>query len=354
MRILFFFVHPSKYHFFKHIINPLKEKGHHIDITIVTKDVLEDLVKAGGWEYTNIFPGGRRLKGLPVLLATAINAIRTIYRLYKYTRGKKYDLYISDDLLPVVGKLQRVPAVMTMFDDWDIAPESSLLLRFATHITAPEATRTGPFAAKCIPYKGNKELAHLHPKYFTPDKNVLKSFNPGGGPYYILRLVSLTASHDRGKTGISDERAWQLIRLLEKHGSVYITSERELPVKFEKYRLRINPAEIAHVLYFAGMFIGDSQTMTSEAAVLGTPALRFSDFVGKISYLEVLEKEYGLTYGFTTGNFDGLYRKVEELLQIPDLKQEWQKRREKLLAETIDVPEFFIDFIENYHTRYKK
>ncbi len=35
--------------------------------------------------------------------------------------------------------------------------------------------------------------------------------------------------------------------------------------------------------------------MIAEAAVLGTPSIRFNDFVGKLGYLEDLEHKYGLT-----------------------------------------------------------
>ena len=93
MRILFFFVHPSKYHVFKHTINALKEKGHKIDITITSKDVLEELVRNEGWEYTNIFPEGRKIEGIPTILGAGINLFKTIYRLHRYMRGKKYDLF---------------------------------------------------------------------------------------------------------------------------------------------------------------------------------------------------------------------------------------------------------------------
>ena len=43
------------------------------------------------------------------------------------------------------------------------------------------------------------------------------------------------------------------------------------------------------------MFIGDSQTMTSEAAVLGVPSLRCNSFAGRISYINEQEFKYGLT-----------------------------------------------------------
>ena len=103
-----------------------------------------------------------------------------------------------------------------------------------------------------------------------------------------------------------------------------------------------------HALAFAHMYIGDSQTMAAEAAVLGTPSIRFNDFVGKIGYLEELERRYELTFGFRTSEREPFLGKVEELVKSPGLKSEWGKRREKMLSEKIDVSRFFLWMIENY------
>jgi uncharacterized protein len=94
--------------------------------------------------------------------------------------------------------------------------------------------------------------------------------------------------------------------------------------------------------------IGDSQTMTAEAAVLGTPALRFNDFVGRLGYLYELEHRYGLTFGISTAHPDRLMAKLDELLAFSDLKTEWRNRRSRMLGEKIDVTEFFVWFLENY------
>ncbi len=59
-RYLFYLVHPAKFHFHKVQINTLKANGHTVDIVINTKDILEDLVKEEGWEYTNIFQRAER------------------------------------------------------------------------------------------------------------------------------------------------------------------------------------------------------------------------------------------------------------------------------------------------------
>jgi predicted glycosyltransferase len=96
------------------------------------------------------------------------------------------------------------------------------------------------------------------------------------------------------------------------------------------------------------MLIGDSQTMTSEAAVLGTPAVRCNTFVRRISYLEEEEFKYNLTYGFLPSDSEAMFQKLQELLSMPDLKQEWKRRRAIMLADKIDVTAFFVWFIENY------
>ena len=81
--------------------------------------------------------------------------------------------------------------------------------------------------------------------------------------------------------------------------------------------------------------------MAAEAAVLGTPGIRFNDFVGKLGYLEELEHKYKLTFGIKTAFPDKLLNKVEDILNVPDIDEVWRKRREYMLNNTIDVGLFF-------------
>jgi uncharacterized protein len=188
----------------------------------------------------------------------------------------------------------------------------------------------------------------LLPCYFKPDRAILSALKIGEEPLFILRFSSLGAHHNVGKTGITAELALRIIERLSLHGRVYITSERPLEQELEPYRIRIKPEDMHHTLAFATLYIGDSQTMTAEAAVMGTPALRFNDFVGKLGYLEELEHRYGLTYGVPTDQPELLLKKIDELLAMPNLKAEWERRRQKMLADKIDVTAFMVWFLENY------
>jgi predicted glycosyltransferase len=96
------------------------------------------------------------------------------------------------------------------------------------------------------------------------------------------------------------------------------------------------------------MFIGDSQTMTAESAVLGTPALRFNDFVGELSYLEELEHVYGLTYGFKTNNVNAFYEKLDKLLTDPKLKEKFAERKKIMLSSKINFAKWMIQFMNDY------
>ena len=86
--ILFFLVHPAKFHFHKVQINKLISNGHKVDILITKKDILEELVIEEGWNYTNLIPEGRKLSFSNVFISIPYFLFVTIYRLLKFTKNK--------------------------------------------------------------------------------------------------------------------------------------------------------------------------------------------------------------------------------------------------------------------------
>jgi predicted glycosyltransferase len=163
------------------------------------------------------------------------------------------------------------------------------------------------------------------------------------GKYYILRFASLNAHHDKGRKGINDALAVKLIEILSPSGQVFITSERPFSSELEPYRLPVHPADMHHVMAHASMYIGDSQTMAAEAAVLGVPSIRFNDFVGELSYLEELEHKYGLTVGIPTSNPEKLLQVVASWTADAGLLETWSKRRTIMLRSTIDVTPLWVE-----------
>ena len=342
MTLLVYLGHPAHFHLFKESIKNLQSKAVKVVIVIKSKDVLEKLLIDSKLDYLNISEANNKGSAYK-------NFAKRLFNLAKIIRNHKPNLLVGSAAeLTILGKLFGIPSYIFFEDDFEAVKKFAKIAGpLATKLVCPDCCSAWKWNAKKLGYKSYHELAYLHPNHFTPDAEKVKSIFNLNEKNFILRFAQLTAYHDVGKSGITTDIAQQLIDMLSAHGNVFITSERALEPQFEKYRIQISPLDIHHALYFADMYIGDSQTMTAEAAVLGTPAIRFNDFVGELSYLEELEHTFNLTYGIKTNHPEKLLDKVNELLQAPDLKKEWRNRRQKMLKERIDFAEFMTSLIKS-------
>ena len=347
MRIGIFLGHPAQFHYYKYLATQLQADGHQVFFAVKEKDILEDLLRNANLPYTKVRGPRGNSK-----MAMIWSVLKMDWNIIKFVKHNHIDMMFG--VPPVCGTriICRKPVLLSGEDDASVAPRTSkILYPFASSIRTPLSCDNGKWNRKSTKYPGFLKLAYLHPHRFNADKEVVKrnGINPEES-YFLMRFASLNAHHDSGVSGITTEVAQRLIDILSPLGKIFITSERPLEPQFEKYRLHINPLDIHHVMAFATLYIGDSQSMANEAAMLGTPSLRFNDFVGakKIGVMEELEHVYGLTYGISSHEPEKLYAKIEELLVMPNLREEFQKRRKKMLSEKIDVTAFLTWFIENY------
>lgn len=345
MRILVDIGHPGHVHLLKHVAKNLEKKGHQVFYSVRDIPVAKRLMDIYGMPYIDL---GKKKDSL---LGKAWTVIKQDFLLFKFVVENKIDIGLSSGIaLPHVSRVTKMKSFV--FDDDDDEVEKFVVKYchpFTDVVLSPSAVRDHRQTHNAIFYAGFHELAYLHPNVFKPDETVLNRLGiKKGEKYFVMRFVALKGHHDVGNKGLSFEQKKILVETLSKYGRVIITAERQLEPDFEPYRMAV-PAEDMHsIMYYASLYIGDSQTMTSEAAVLGVPALRCNTFVGRISYLEEEEHKYDLTYGFNPNEFDQLLCKLEELLKNPETKQIWEMRRQKMLSDKIDVSAFFTWFIENY------
>ena len=348
MNVLIQLSHPAHFHLYKNVAKNLMNDGHKVFILIKTKDILEDLLKQSELPYCNILKEAHRKTKMGFLWDMMVRDERML----RFVKKNKIDLLTGSTVeVAQVGWLTGKWRVNTGEDDMRIVPLfQSMAGPFIQTMLSPVSCDNWKLEPKSIKYAGYHKLAYLHPNQFTPDKSIVEKYFSTERPFFILRFAKLKAYHDieSDAHGINTEIAQNLIDLLLPHGEVYITSERELEPQFEKYRLQINPLDIHHILAFAKLYVGDSQSMAVEAAMLGTPSLRFNDFAGRIGVLEELEHKYGLTFAVPPSKPQMLYDKVNELLNMADLSENFQARRQRMLSEKIDVTSFLTWFIENY------
>lgn len=341
--------HPAHFHLYKNVAKNLMNDGHKVYILIKTKDILEDLLKQSELPYYNILKEAHRKSKLGILWDMIVRD----WRMLRFVKQHKIDLLTGSTVeVAQVGWLTRKYRINAGEDDMRVVPlVQKMGGPFMQTILSPVVCDNWKLESKSVKYASYHELAYLHPNHFQADKSVVEHYFPTDSPYFILRFASLNAHHDAGIHGIDTEIAQHLIDILKPFGRIYITSERELEPQFEPYRIRINTLDMHHVMAFAELYIGDSQTMAAEAGVLGVPFVRFNDFVGRIGYLNELEDVYHLGFGIKAseqGSTEKMYGVVKEILDMPDRKQEWQSRRQKMLSEKIDYAQFLTWFIENY------
>lgn len=341
MRVLFQLGHPAHFHLFKNTIADLQRDGHQVYILIRKKDILEELLQQSGMPYTNILPSGRK---------SPFTLILRLWRVFWFAIRNRVDVLVGStpEVAQVAWLLGRRSVVMAE-DDASIVPQFIKAVKpFCDQYLSPVSCNNGPLEKKTTHYEGFHKLAYLHPNRFAPNPAVVDQYFPHDQSYFLLRFAQLNAYHDISAHahGITNEVALRLVELLSPYGNMYITSERPLPPELEPFRLNINPLDIHHVMAFATLYIGDSQSMAVEAAMLGTPSIRFNDFAGRIGVLEELEHKYGLSYGIPSDKPEQLYQKITELLDLKDLRGEFQKRRETMLNDKIDVTTFFVEAIE--------
>jgi len=346
MKVLFHLGHPAHFHLFKHCINHFNKNGGKSIVAIKKKDILEDLLKNAGIDYINILPEGRN----DSKLAIAWSVLKKDWKLFQICKKMRPDILIGTSIeIGHVGYLLGIPAINVHEDDAHVVPlHAKFGYGLSDFVISPKVCNNGKWEKKSIKYEGYHELCYLHPAYFNPEKSIVNKYTNAEKPYFILRLANLNAHHDTGRTGIDDAMVQKIILQLENFGEVFISSERKLPPMFEKHRILIDPLDIHHILYYAEMYLGDSQTMAAEAAVLGTPSIRYNDFVGEIGYLEELEHKYGLTFGVRTSSTDKLFDTIDQILSLENRKTVFRNKKNEMLSEKIDVNSFFIWFIENY------
>jgi predicted glycosyltransferase len=340
MRFLFDMGHPAHVHLFKNTINKLKKDGHEIKITARDKEVTQALLAAYGFEYEDrgkIFTG---------ILNKAFGMIRIDLKLIVIAKKFKPDLLIgvSNPYVAHVGTVLRKPVII--FHDTENVPMARFYIYpFVQAILTPIYFREPLDPKKHIKIQGFKEIAYLHPKYFSPDPHVLKEL--GLLPderFIIVRFVSWDATHDIGQQGISDKIG--VIKTLENYGRVILSSEGDTPSEMKKYLMNGSPEKMHDLLSYASLYIGEGATMATEAAVLGTPSIFVSSLAGRFGNLIELEERYHLLYSFTDAN--RALKKAVDILENSKSKEDWVVKRERLLKEKIDVTAFMVWFIENY------
>ena len=340
MKILIDIGHPAHVHYSRNAIEKWKEKGHQIIITARNKEVIKDLLKYYHLKFID------RGKGKDSRLGKLIYMLQADFKLLKISLRYRPDIFLSfsSPYAAQVAYILRKPH--KAFNDTEHTDKmhSRFTYPFSSSIITPQSYQND-LGKKQIRFNNIDDGLYLHDNYFQPDISVKKDLGlKENEKYVILRFVSWKAHHDYGQKGIDLKTKTALVELLQTKFKVFISSEEELPNEFIKYKLSIPTQKIHHVLYFADLFIGESGTMASESAFLGTKAI-YVNSLPLMCYLKIEQKAELLKH-FSSST--GVIEYIEKLTEDHNVKQKSYSKALTMKKNFIDPTKFLVWFVANY------
>ncbi|GAB6878843.1 DUF354 domain-containing protein [Halorubrum gandharaense] len=338
-RVIFSIQHPAHVHLFRNAIKELQQEGNEVRVYAREKEMTGELLDLYNIDHEMLAPAFDSFLGL---LKVELQ--------YEYQLTRKAFKFDPDVMVAMGGVAISRPALISgsrclvLTDTEHATLQNTLAFPFADRILTPECYQ-GDIGSKQVRYPGYHELAYLHPNRFDPDETILEEAGVNReDTLVLLRLVSWSAVHDVGDSGI--ENVVDVVNRLEDTGAkVLITSEGSLPESLERRRLNVAPDRIHHLMYYSDLFIGESATMATESAVLGTPSVFISS--SRRGYTDELEEKFGLVFNYSGPDrqSNGLNRAIS-ILENYD-QTEWIQKRDRILDTKTDTTEVIIDQVNS-------
>ncbi|MFB6159818.1 MAG: DUF354 domain-containing protein [Haloferacaceae archaeon] len=338
MRYLVFTNTPAHVHLYKHVVDALRDRGH--DVLVLGRDYgcTVDLLSWYGLPH-EVYgrcgtTTGSLLRNLPRQYLNIVRAARRFDPDLIFGMGS----YAAH-----AGAVVRSPVILVL-DSEPTSLDHALSRPFARAVLTPEAFRRD-LGANHYVFSGFKESAYLHPDVFEAAADVREALGvPADEPYALVRFNAFGSHHDVGQSGFAPAQRRELVERLAERGRVFVSDEGgQTPVEdLPAEPFDCHPARIHDVLAEASLLVADTQTMVTEAALLGTPAIRSNSFVGEDDMGNFLALERaGLVRNLST--FEAVLTDATDLFADPAAAADWERRRDEFVREMVNLTDLLVE-----------
>ncbi len=358
MSVLIDISHPAHVHFFRPLAEALIADGVDVRIAARDKDVTVRLLEASGLPF-EILPMGRPGAGR---FSAASELLRRSWSLRRRIRRYRTKVVLTRNPSGAIAAFgTRATSIFDTDDGCSVGIHYWSARPFADVITSsvhdPEDHGGGHRR-----YRALKAHMFLHPNRFTPDQEVRRRYLEDFEPLTVVRFSAHDASHDRRIEGITPEGRKAILERLEQFGPVLVSVERQALYLHRTTDsctrsdagtagastwVEVAPEHFHDLLATAELFIGDSQSVAAEAAILGVPSLRLSGFTERAFYLSLLES-YGLMRNFLPGEEELLLAELDAALSgLLERCASSRLAAEQLNTASEDLTEWFRRLIDS-------
>lgn len=343
MRFVFLTNTPAHVHLYKHAVSRLEDHGHEVLVLGRDYGCTVDLLEYYDLRYEIYGKCNTNKASLFVQLPSHYLGLLTAVRGFDPDHIFGMGSYAAH-----TGALTRTP-VSLILDSEPTTLDTRISRPFARTILTPHPFQKdlGP---KHYVFQGFKETAYLHPDEFEPRDDIRDRLGVGPDEQFIIaRFNAFGSHHDVGEEGFTPAKRRAFIETLSEHATVFVSDEgddldcSELPAR--SYDL--HPALMHDALSAADLLVADTQTMVTEAALLGTPAIRSNSFVGSTDDMGnfLALEDAGLI--FNIRSHEAVLEKSVELLTADDTAERWQEMRRVFLSDMVNLTDIIVNLAES-------
>lgn len=334
LRVLIDILHPAHVHVFKNLWTELVTAGDEVLITAREKDVTVELLEAYAIPHMTLSSQRFGRVGLARELVERTTSLRRVAKRFR----PDVMLGVMGAAIAPVGRLMDIPTVVLY--DTEAAPSNRWVFPMSTAVATPSAFKGTVRRSRHLTYNGYQELAYLHPSRFEPSATAVAQFGLAN-PYSLVRFVSWEASHDFGHSAMTLDERLDVIKVLSEISTVWISSEGKLPSVLTDRRLDVPVHRIHDVLGCASLLVGDSGTMASEAALLGTPSIYISSL--RAGVIADQQEKLETLRQFEKSDPTLIRAAIDELTALPHLRLVTRKR----VNEMVDLTSWLRRLLKN-------
>ena len=337
MRFVFFTNTPAHVHLYKHAVDRLERAGH--DVLVMGRDYGCTVALLDRYELPYRIYGscgttkGSLFRNLPGQYARIVPVVRSFDPDVIFGVGA----YAAH-----AGLVAGAPAVLVL-DSEPSSLDHAVSRPFAAAFLTPH-TFGKDLGENHYQFHGFCETAYLHPDTFRP--------NPGiRGPlglepdedFVLLRFNAFGSHHDVGQSGFTPDQRRRLIETFADHATVFVSDEGgtldlgSLPAR----EFDVHPALLHDALSAARLVVTDTQTVCTEAALLGTPVVRSNSFVGDDdmgNFTELERQELVVN----TADFETVISTGVDALLDESIGEAWRQRRNEYVGGLVDLTDVIV------------
>lgn len=267
MNILFDLLHPADVNLFKNSIYKLKNEGQSVFLTFRQRGVLEIIARSEFPDFILNRLGIHRNN----LAGKVYSIIQREVLAFRFLRKNKINLVVCQGL--ACGIACKLLGVKILHYDDDCEYRLTFLLGkwFSDIDVMPDFI---PFSGKnFFKYKGFKELAYLHPDYFTPYNGVLSEYGLQPYNYVFIREISNVSVNYSNHSGLLPEI---LNHLIKNRIKILLSIEDKSLMKDYSENCIILKEPVDHLyslIYYSKYVISSGDTVARESCLLGSPCI---------------------------------------------------------------------------------